>query len=118
MGMARRTYIPQRGDIAWINLDPVRGHEQSGNRPVLVVSSKYFNRTTGLAIIVPITSKRKGYPIEVPILGKIVNGVALASAMRSIDWRTRRISFVESCPDATVRAIQGMLIAFIEGDDR
>ena len=115
--MVARTYIPKRGDVVWINLDPIRGHEQAGHRPAVIVSSTYFNRKTGHAIIVPITSKRKGYEIEVSVITETIDGVALTSAVRSVDWRTRRMTYAGSCPTDALRAIQGMLVAFIVGDE-
>ena len=115
--MAARRFIPKRGDIVWINLDPVRGHEQAGRRPAVIVSSGYFNRKTGHAIVVPITSKRKGYEIEVPVITATINGVALTSSVRAIDWRKRRMSYADTCPRDSLKAVQGMLITFIIGDE-
>ena len=97
----------------WIDLDPVRGHEQAGRRPAIIVSSSFFNRKTGHAIIVPVTSKRKGYEIEVTVATAKIDGVALTSSVRSIDWRKRRMRHADVCPQDTLTAIQGMLIAFI-----
>ena len=45
--MARRRYIPDRGDFIWIDLDPRLGHEQAGRRPAIVLSPKSYNRKTG-----------------------------------------------------------------------
>jgi mRNA interferase MazF len=60
-----RKYIPQRGNIVWITLDPQAGHEQAGKRPAVVLSPKIYNEKVGLAILCPITSQIKGYPFEV-----------------------------------------------------
>lgn len=46
-----------RGDIYWANLDPTRGHEQSGLRPVLVLSQDVFNDRSGTVIAVALTSQ-------------------------------------------------------------
>jgi hypothetical protein len=51
-----RTYLMERGDIYLVALDPTFGHEQQGKRPVLVISPGKFNRTTGVPIVLPITS--------------------------------------------------------------
>ena len=63
--MARANYIPERGDFVWIDLDPQLGHEQAGHRPAIVLSTLLYNRKTGLCVICPATSKRKGYYWEV-----------------------------------------------------
>ena len=49
-----------RGDIVWANLDPTLGHEQSGSRPVLVLSQNVFNDRSGTVIAVALTSQQPG----------------------------------------------------------
>ena len=65
--MAVAAYVPDRGDFVWINLNPPKGHEQAGHRPVLVLSPKSYNRKTGLCIICPVAGHAKGYAFEVPV---------------------------------------------------
>ena len=112
----KESYIPARGDIVWVNLDPARGREQKGLRPALVVSAEEFNRKVGLAYIVPITSKEKGYPVEVMIHGVCVRGVALTSHLRAVDWRDRPMRFVERCPGGALSQVLGLLVSFLTGD--
>lgn len=104
---------PERGDIVWITLDPTRGHEQSARRPVLVVSTGEFNRACGLALIVPITSKHKGYSNEVPITTATISGAALTSHLRAIDWKERCAERIDACPLETLREIQEMCATYI-----
>ncbi|MCY3019188.1 MAG: type II toxin-antitoxin system PemK/MazF family toxin [Planctomycetota bacterium] len=54
-----------RGDIVWAELDPARGHEQAGKRPVLVISHDVFNERSGTVIALALTSQppRAGYPL-------------------------------------------------------
>lgn len=54
-----------RGDIRWADLNPVRGHEQAGHRPVLVISHNVFNQRSGTVIAVAMTSQepRAGFPL-------------------------------------------------------
>lgn len=96
--MKRDTYHPDRGDIVWINLNPRVGHEQSGHRPALVLSIPTMVRTTNMAIICPITSKVRGHPYEVPLLGTKTQGVVLVPQVRSIDFGKRKIRHVEKAP--------------------
>jgi mRNA interferase MazF len=58
-----------RGDIYWADLDPVRGHEQAGRRPVLVLSHELFNRKSATAIVAAVTStpQRAGFPLSVTL---------------------------------------------------
>ena len=58
-----------RGDILWANLDPTRGHEQSGSRPILVLSKSVFNERSGTVIAVAVTSQRPsaGFPLTLEL---------------------------------------------------
>ncbi|HKP74084.1 MAG TPA: endoribonuclease MazF [Longimicrobiaceae bacterium] len=88
-------YVPQRGDLVWLDFDPQAGHEQAGRRPALVLSPVSYNRATRLALLCPVTSKIKGYSFEVSVTGKKVNGVVLADQVKSLDWSRRNASFIE-----------------------
>lgn len=72
--MVKKSYVPSRGDIVWMPFDPTLGHEQKGNRPALVISSRDFNRTTGLAYVLAITLKVRGYAWHIPFKGAQVEG--------------------------------------------
>jgi len=60
-----------RGDIVWADLNPVRGREQAGMRPVLILSEDVFNEHSGTAIAVAITSQpqRAGFPLTYELVG-------------------------------------------------
>lgn len=96
-------YVPDRGDIVWINLNPQAGHEQAGRRPALVVSPAGYNGRVGLALLCPITNVAKGHPFEVAIPdGLAVTGVILADQVKSLDWRARRVDLIDELPEATI----------------
>ena len=96
--MAKR-YVPERGDIVWLQFDPQAGHGQAGKRPALVISPSSYNGRVGLALLCPITSQEKGYPFEVVLpAGLKVGGVVLADQIKSLDWQIRRAERVESVP--------------------
>ncbi|MFH1145849.1 MAG: type II toxin-antitoxin system PemK/MazF family toxin [bacterium] len=90
------SYVPDRGDIVWISLDPAIGHEQKGRRPVLILTNQLYNGRSGMAVAVPITSQIKGYPFEARIitLHDKVTGVALVDHLRAIDWQQRQAEFI------------------------
>jgi len=88
-------YLPSRGDIVWLDFNPQLGHEQSGKRPALVISPVDYNKKVGLALFYPITSHVKGYPFEVRIVSSKIDGVVLADQIKSLDWRARKIVFIE-----------------------
>jgi len=89
--MVTSDYIPARGDIVWLDFDPQAGHEQAGRRPAVVLSPATYNRKVGLAIMCPVTSKKKGYPFEIEIpIDTPVSGIVLADQIKSFDWRVRQ----------------------------
>ena len=86
-----KAYVPDRGDIVWLNFTPLAGHEQAGHRPALVLSPASYNGKTSLMLCCPITSQIKRYPFEVEISdGLAVRRVVLADQVRSLDWKARQ----------------------------
>ncbi|MBZ0092106.1 MAG: type II toxin-antitoxin system PemK/MazF family toxin [Sulfuricellaceae bacterium] len=91
----------RRGDIYMVSLDPTAGHEQSGSRPVLVVSPVEFNEATKLPVICPITSggdfaRRIGF--AVPITGIKTTGVVRCDQPRVFDLSARNARKVDTLP--------------------
>ena len=99
-------YVPTRGDVVWITLNPQAGHEQAGRRPAVVLSPRSYNEKVGLAILCPITSQSKAYPFEVTIpSGLAVRGVILADQVKSLDWRAREAALMCELPGATIKEV-------------
>jgi mRNA interferase MazF len=112
--MAGRAYVPDRGDVVWLEFDPQAGHEQAGHRPALVLSPSAYNRRSGLMLCCPITSRVKGYPFEVALAGKRgLSGVVLADQVKSLDWRARRARKKDAAPPEAVRETMGKLHALL-----
>src|SRR6056297_3224263 len=89
-------YIPKQGDFIAITFDPQSGHEQKGRRPALVISKDLFNRSTGLAIVCPITNTERGFPFHIPIPeGSKLKGFIMAEQVKSVDFRARRAKRIE-----------------------
>ncbi|MDZ7344695.1 MAG: endoribonuclease MazF [candidate division KSB1 bacterium] len=102
----KKSYIPDRGDVIWIRLNPQAGHEQSGRRPALVVSPAAYNGKVGLALLCPITNQVKGYPFEVIIpAGLEVRDAVLSDQIKSLDWKARRAEFARHLPDAVTQEV-------------
>ncbi len=93
-------YIPERGDIVWLDFDPQAGHEQAGKRPAIVISPKTYNSKVGLALFQPITNKQKGYPFEVLLPNNLpITGVILSDQIKSLDWKKRQIKYICTVPE-------------------
>lgn len=84
-----RVYVPDAGEIVWLNFDPQAGREQSGHRPAVVLSPAAYNGRTSLMLCCPMTTQIKNYPFEVLIPGATPSAV-LADQLKSLDWRKRR----------------------------
>ena len=99
-------FIPHRGDVVWIDMQPQVGYEQSGRRPAIVLSPKAYNGKVGLALLCPITNQIKGYPFEVMIpSGLKVAGVVLSDQVKSLDWKIRNDEFCDKLPEAVILEI-------------
>ncbi|HQE26061.1 MAG TPA: endoribonuclease MazF, partial [Candidatus Atribacteria bacterium] len=108
-------FIPQRGDIVWIDMQPQAGHEQSGRRPAVVLSPESYNGKVGLALLCPITRQLKGYPFEVIIPpGLKVEGVVLSDQVKSLDWKVRNAEFCDKVPDNVVLEILKKLMTLLK----
>lgn len=107
----------KRGDIYLVSLDPTAGHEQSGSRPVLVVSASSFNEATKLPIILPITTggefaRRLGF--AVPITGIKTTGVVRCDQPRVIDLAARHARKVDTLPEPIMGEVLARLAAIFE----
>ncbi len=101
-----RRYVPNRGDVVWLQFNPQAGHEQAGHRPALVVSPKAYNAKVGLALFCPITSHVKGYPFEVVLPpGLRASGAILADQVKSLDWRARQAKRLGVVPTGVMEEV-------------
>ena len=82
-------YVPEAGDIVWLQFDPQAGREQAGHRPAVVLSPASYNGRAGMIVCCPTTTRIKGYPFEVAIAGTPPS-VVLADQVKSQDWRVRK----------------------------
>lgn len=113
-----RSYLPNRGDVVWISLNPQTGHEQAGRRPAVVVSPLAYNRKVGLALLCPVTSQIKGYPFEVIIpQGLKLSGAVLSDQVKSLDWRARRAELICTLPRDTIDEVVQKLSTLVSLDE-
>ena len=88
-----KSYVPEAGDIVWLEFDPQAGREQAGHRPALVLSPAIYNEKVSLAVCCPLSTKTKGYPFEVEVeIGKTT------SVVLSVPSCLVRIHTTVSCP--------------------
>lgn len=107
-------YVPAKGDVVAVSLDPQAGHEQKGRRPALVISKSLFNRRTGLALVCPVTNTPRKIPFHVALPKEAsVTGFVMVEQVKSIDWRARRVRFIEKIPQPTLNEVLSVLDAFV-----
>lgn len=107
-------YVPKQGDMITITFDPQSGHEQKGRRPALVVSKELFNRSTGLAIVCPVTNTDRGFPFHVPIpRGSNLTGFVMVEQVKSVDFRARRAERIERGGEPLLSEVLSILDACI-----
>lgn len=105
-------YVPDQGDIVWLQFDPQAGHEQAGRRPALVLSPSRYNGPRGMMVCCPMTSRIKGYPFEV-IDSDDPPSVVLADQMKSLDWRARRAEKKGRVSPATLAEVRAKIRALL-----
>jgi mRNA interferase MazF len=111
--MARR-YIPDRGDLVWLQFNPQSGHEQTGHRPAVTLSPRSYNQRSTLGIFCPITSQIKGYPFEVVLPdGLKISGAVLCDQAKSLDWSARQATFAGKLPPDVIADILAKLTALL-----
>lgn len=98
-------YIPEQGDIIWLDFDPSSGKEIMKRRPAFVISKKAFNAHTGLAIIAPITSTVRGIKLEVVLAKTKTQGAVLVHQMKSLDFAQRNAKFIEKSSSDITKAV-------------
>ena len=101
-----------RGEIRWADLSPVRGREQAGRRPVLVLSHNVFNERSGTVIAVALTSQpqRAGFPLTLELQAK---GLSKRSWVKISQIRTLSVERIgrrigEASPEEIAQVVEGL----------
>jgi len=108
----RPAFVPDAGDVVWLEFDPQAGHEQAGHRPAMVLSPASYNGKAGMMVCCPLTTRIKGYPFEVALASQ-PGSVVLSDQVKNLDWRARRAVHKGKVTDAELRQIRGKLKALI-----
>ncbi len=109
-----KKYFPKQRDIIFISFNPTSGHEQSGQRPAIVLSADEYNTHSGMMIVAPITSKGKGYEFEISISNLKTKGVILCDHIRTVDWFARKPSFIEKCDVETFLKAKNTIFSLLQ----
>lgn len=108
------SYVPQRGDLISISLDPQSGREQMGRRPALVISNLAFNQRVGLAMICPLTNTDRRVPFHLPIPSECgLTGFVMVEQVKSLDFLHRSAKYIGRVPAEFVGDVVAIVMACI-----
>jgi mRNA-degrading endonuclease toxin of MazEF toxin-antitoxin module len=100
----------QAGDLVWVDLMPVRGREQSGVRPAIVLTDNEYHRRNETAIICPITSNTSPWPTKVILPeGLAAEGAILVDQIRSVDRSVRGFRRMGNVPEQVLAEVRKLL---------
>jgi mRNA interferase MazF len=102
--------LPDRGSLVWLEFNPQAGREQAGRRPAIVLTTRSYHERSALAVVCPITTTERGWPMEVKLPdGLAVAGVVLVDQVRSIDREARFLKIAGQVPREVLDAIDARL---------
>jgi len=107
------SYVPEVGDVIYLDFDPQAGREQARRRPALVMTSRNYNQAAGLAVVCPLTSTIKPYPFALRVRVKDRDGCVLTDHIKSMDWRVRRAEFCVRAPAAVLAQAKKLLAVLL-----
>lgn len=108
-------YTPNQGDIVFLDFKPTKGHEQTGYRPAIVISNNIFNKNTKMVMVCPITSNDKYFPTHYNLEdSKKIKGSVLCEHVRSIDYESRNLNFIEKASNNDLLSVIMLINACIE----
>jgi mRNA interferase MazF len=110
----KRPYVPNAGDLVWLDFDPQLGREHKKRRPALVLTPLPYNRASGLAVVCPCTSVRKGYPFEVHAVIAGRDAAILSDQIKSLDWRRRHAEIIERADTIVVDRVRALVAALLQ----
>ena len=106
-------YIPERNDIIWLDFEPVKGKDIGKYRPALVLSSKEYNRKTGLLICCPISTSIRGQITEVPVDNLDQPSVVASGIVQTLSWKDRKAKKITTAEDGVMERALHRIVPLI-----
>ena len=104
----------KQGDIIKLAIDPTKGHEQAGYRPVLVVNNGSFSKASSMIVICPITNTNRNSPLHVQLKDLTTTGFVMCDQIKAIDIRARGYKIVETLDDDTLWEVTDIICGFVD----
>lgn len=110
---------PKQGEVILVNLDPTKGSEQAGTRPVLVISQDLHNKKQRMIFACPITKTDRSYPTHVAINGRCNNteGFIMCEQLKALDYQKRNAQIIDRANDDLLEEVLDILDLIIWGDN-
>lgn len=109
-------YVPDRNDIIWLDFDPTKGKEIGKYRPALVLSSKQYNKQTGLLICCPISTSIRGATTEVAVENLDKPSVVASSLIQTLSWKDRKADFINKAENGVMEQVLVRIIPLLGAD--
>jgi mRNA interferase MazF len=106
-------YLPDKGDLAWIDIDPQMGREQAKNRLALILTASNFNAATGFLIACPVTRTERPWRTLVLLVGTTTSGFIMIEQLKSIDWMARGAAFIERVPQSLLDDVKSRIATML-----
>ena len=107
-------YIPEQGDRVALSFDQQSANEQKSRRAAIIISNKVFNKHLGLAFACPITNTKRDFPFHIKVESENITGFIMAEQLKSIDYNSRNIKFIEKADQKTINKILGIIDSIIQ----
>jgi len=111
-----KQYVPERNEIIWLDFEPTKGKEIGKYRPALVLSSKDYNKQTGLLICCPISTSIRGGATEVPVNNLDEPSVVAASLIQTLSWKDRKAKSITRAEKGVLDQVLVRIIPLIGAD--
>jgi mRNA interferase MazF len=109
--------LPDVGDIAWVDFNPVKGTEQAGRRPALVLTSLAYHQRSRRAVVCPISTTARIWPFNATLpAGLKTQGAVLVDQIRVIERAERMFDVIERAPHDVLTEVRGRLAALLGFD--
>lgn len=108
-----KDYIPDRGDIVWLDFEPTKGKEIGKYRPAFVLSSQAYHQQTGLLICCPVSTSIRGGLTEVPLNNLDQPSVVAASLVQTLSFKERKVKFIMKAEVGVLKSVLQRLLPLI-----
>jgi mRNA interferase MazF len=107
-------YLPDQGDLVWINFDLQAAREQVTNRPALILTASDFNAATGMLVACPITRTERSWRTRVALVGTTTSGFIMIEQLKSLDWLVRGAAFIERVPQSLFDDVKSRVATMLD----